>query len=697
MDEATNLAVRAASGIASSLSSFGSSQNHAASLGLGIGGGGTTMKLSRQRIERLREQATQKLSRAYHLDEIACSVATMQSASALEDVARLVLQRKTDDVGAKYVHFFHEKIPSRQLAESTSLRPLDEVIAERPTDPEPLRTRATVRVFKEDHVGAAADLTTALQVLRLYRPHKNVSQSQDLQLYDRKTRRQEITLEEDQQPSSLEIQLLFQRAGVYLTMACQHVPDALAEAPIQKDGEAIDQSNGSGAVDTEEEPGTLATDGPPPVEMTAEDKAAQKRLLEARKAVKTNAKKALRDYLAFLSNFDYSPNLPVDITEEFTRKVNSAAYGGARQPRYNSQDSPNGDKPHAVYALSELFSATPPADLPPYPSTDLVIPAPASQSDPTITSSTTTETLTYHPLLTDALHSVLLCHSLIQTSSKELLRHSYMVARLARLADGYPIFQASRSPARSDWMEVLRKSSNWLPLSGTWESLCAPAPLPMFHSASSQSNGSPSPNGMRPAKALPAPDTAPVEDQQREKERRHHKAILEALEDERVHDEASFRAAIHARQKRAESDSNPPTPTVSDNGQLDSLLPVLKAPDPTSMVESPSLLPAVNGDSKTATPTNGNSLAIREKEPRNGTAAHPTAKRWATNDGREYPILTERAAAVARWVREAPAGAGATGSSGKRKKKSRKVAAPLSASTSALEASAVESAVENAT
>ena len=621
----------------------------------------------------------------------------MQSASALEDVAKLVLQRKNDDIDAKYVHFFHEKIPSRQLAESTSLRPLDEVIAERPTDPEPLRTRATVRVFKDDYVGAAGDLTTALQVLRLYRPHKNVSQSQDLQLYDRKNRRQDIILEEDQQPSSLEAQLLFQRAGVYLTMACQHVPDALAEPPLQKDCEAMDQSTANGIIDTDDEPGTPATDVPPVFEMTGEEKAAQKRLLEARKAVKTNAKKALRDYLAFLSNFDYSPNLPIDITEEFTRKVNSAAYGGSRPPRYSSQDVSNGDKPHAVYALSELFSATPPADLPPYPSTDLIIPAPASQSDPTITNSTTTETLTYHPLLTDALHSVLLCHSLIQTSSKELLRHAYMVARLARLADGYPIFQASRSPARSDWMEVLRKSSNWLPLSGTWESLCAPAPLPMFHSTSSQSNSSPSPNGTRPAKALPAPDTSPKDNQQLDKERRQHKAILEALEDERVHDEASFRAAINARQKRAESTSSPPTPTISDNGQLDSLLLNPNTEESNALTESPSLLPVVNGESKTATPTNGTTLAIREKESRNGAAVHPTAKRWATNDGREYPILTERAAAVARWVREAPAGAGATGSSGKRKKKPKKAAASLSASTSALEISAVESATEQIT
>ena len=60
----------------------------------------------------MREQAIQKLSKAYHLDEIACSVATMQSASPLEDVASLLLQRNPQDPDGKYVHFFHEKIPS---------------------------------------------------------------------------------------------------------------------------------------------------------------------------------------------------------------------------------------------------------------------------------------------------------------------------------------------------------------------------------------------------------------------------------------------------------------------------------------------------------------------------------------------------------------------------------------------------------
>ena len=120
VDDATNLAVRAASGVTSSSlnnsmnAGNGLLGNGGAALGLGIGSGGNA-KLSRERKHRMREQATQKLSKAYHLDEIACSVATMQSASTLEDVAQLVLQRNPLDADAKYVHFFHEKIPSVNL------------------------------------------------------------------------------------------------------------------------------------------------------------------------------------------------------------------------------------------------------------------------------------------------------------------------------------------------------------------------------------------------------------------------------------------------------------------------------------------------------------------------------------------------------------------------------------------------------
>jgi hypothetical protein len=517
--------VRAASGVTSSSAANAQHAGNGllgsggAALGLGLGGGGNT-KLSRERKYRMREQATQKLSKAYHLDEIACSVATMQSASTIEDVAQLVLQRSPLDADAKYVHFFHEKIPSRQLAECTSLKPLDDIISDRPHEGEILRTRAVTRIFKDDFFGAAQDLTAALQVCKYHQSQHKVG-GQQIQLASEaeaqytNRRKEETKLDEQDHPSSLETQLLFHRAGVYLTIACQHVTEALPpkNSPQRADSSEKRQANGGTRVSKDE------------AELTPEEKEVEQKRQEARKVVKTNAKRALRDYVSYLSHFDYTPGLSAEITEEFVRRVNQAA-NGFKIPRpqnhgrnldlesnlslskgelsdalvphnaaHTYRNRPSSGSPRnagipalpvpAVFPISDLFSATPPADLPPYPESSTSLTTrqqlQASQNEAAkafLAQADCHEALTYHPLLTDALHSLLLCHCLVQTSARELQRHAHMVARLARVCDGYPIFQAARSPSRADWIEVLRRGDNWIQLLQQWEILCAPAPLP---------------------------------------------------------------------------------------------------------------------------------------------------------------------------------------------------------------------------
>lgn len=619
VEDATDLAVRASNGTtSSSLSNSLNAGNGmlggggAAALGLGLGGGGANTKLSRERKHRMREHATQKLSHAYHLDEIAASVATMQSASSLEEVAKLVLQRSANNSDAKYVHFFHEKIPSRMLAQCTILKPLDEVIQDRPTEGAPLRTRAVTRIFKEDFAGASRDLTEALTLCRHSMAQHRSGRGQmelanTLGAAERRNggaRDWNGKLEEEDHPNSLEPQLLFHRAGIYLTLACQQVHDALDG--LEQALDAPDTLLPSYALaDLVEDP-TM--------------KEADRRRLEARKMVKTNAKRALRDYISFLSNFEYTPGVPANVPEDFFQKVGAAANGftkpkGHQANRlldmsgnsalsngnlsdaliyYKHNDShhrsssgfPNANTypslpPPEVHLLSSLFSSSPPANLPPYPSASQAL-VPRKQTSQQISKDGFTnqllahteqhEAVTYHPLLTDALHSLLLCHALIQTNPKEHLRHANMVARLARVCDGYPIFLAARSPSRADWIEVVRRACNWIGLQQSWETLCAPAPLPGHVSV--------------PKKA---------ESKEEAKERYRQEAIMEALADERVHDEASFQAAVSARERRA-------------------------------------------GEQ------------MKEELGQNGHAP----KRWAQEDGREYPISTERADAVARWVNEAP-------------------------------------------
>ena len=143
IDEASELAVRASSGM--SAAALGSMRNGASpnlhsspwalaqSLGmnpLGETGGGRNVAMSAMRIHRLRALAVQKLAAAYRADEIASSVMVMQGGSVFEDIAERVLKvgasadpfsgvfpptldTDPNDADAKYVHFFHEKIPSR--------------------------------------------------------------------------------------------------------------------------------------------------------------------------------------------------------------------------------------------------------------------------------------------------------------------------------------------------------------------------------------------------------------------------------------------------------------------------------------------------------------------------------------------------------------------------------------------------------
>ncbi|KAG5958626.1 hypothetical protein E4U57_001224 [Claviceps arundinis] len=438
VDEATTFAVGAANDVASStLINVNGGLPLLNSLGHGA-------KLSKERKLRMRELACHKLARAYMLDEIASSVASMQGTSALDNVGGLVLQRKRDNFDAKYCHFFLEKIPSRQLVSSTSLAPLNEMLSTGHARIEVLRTSSTVKFFQEDWDGAIQDLTEALRLAR-YRdlPH---SFSQDTGTSSRpkaegrpKFRNPNSVLSDDEQPTGLIQQLLFQRAAVFLTQACRFVsrcfPSTTAEGKESEEASKIRQ--------------------------------------EYRKQVKLVARRALKDYMSFLSHFDYSPNIPTLFMVEFHSDIAIAS----KQVKSSSVGYSPLSEDHIVYSVPELFAAVPPPHLPEYPT-------PATGVAPEMASSQ--ELVTYHPLLTEALHATLLCHSLLQTSVKELQRHAYMVARLVRLCHGEPIFRESRSVSRTDWVEVLRRADNWIHLCDTWEALCAPAPSYHHHQRKQQ-------------------------------------------------------------------------------------------------------------------------------------------------------------------------------------------------------------------
>lgn len=610
VDEATEDAVRASNGI--STTAMNASLNHLDPFGQG---GPQAPKMSKERIYKIRQKAARLLSKAYALDEVAASVATMQSTTSLEEVALHVLRRNQTDTEAKYVHFFHEKIPSRMMEQYTPLETLDDVILNLPWEKQaaPLRTRALVQIFKGQFEGAASDLTLGLRIAQelkiLHKPGtdqlvlaKHYKEEQERWNRNGKDRRQVPQLKEEDQPSSLEQQMLFNRAGVYLSIACQNVNaalDGLKEARMKNEN------------------GDKITKSP-------REREAHQARLDARKLVKTNAKKALKDYLAFLGYFDYTPGLPVEIIDEITRRINDLAKDNKRTTihrnrllEYNSRSSSGHSSPtvsslsshqstqtpdsglewdangwpriphRKIYPSSALFAEKPLPDLPPFPVPE------CARTDESPLSVSNREAVTYHPLLTDALHSLLLAHALIQTSPTELLRHAHNAARLARLADGYPIFQAARSPARADWIEVLRRANNWIGLSEPWQKLCQPAPLT---SQPEQDATAGAQDGTMTVK------NSIAETEEQKRERRKREAIIDAMGDERVVDEETFQKAVRARERRAMEDEE-----------------CLSGP-----------LQDVNS----------------------GRAA--THKRWAQDDGKEYPISSERAEAICRWIKEAP-------------------------------------------
>lgn len=659
VDEATNLAVRAASEMSAptltSLNGDSAADYYPLnSLGFGTPHGA---KLSRERKFRIREQACQKLARAYRLNEILCSVATMQGATSLEQVAEIVLQRNPLDPDAQYVHFFHEKIPSRQVAQFTSVGPLNLILMNHPGQPAALRTRATVKVFQHDLGGAIQDLTHALSTCRMHQPSHALSK-QVMTPSGTEHYRKRITekLSERDQPSSLEGQLLFQRASIYLTEACRHVSYCFP-AQAQKTGQTSQQpaSPTGGDEDDEGDPGQNSQDD--------DLKEASRNQAEARKTVKTLARRALRDYMTFLSHFDYSPDLSLTHIREFNERVNQAV----RITRARSSDSVkemSAIDPYTVYPLSDLFAAVAPPDIPSYPT-----PEPSWDDD---MPPATCEWATFHPLLTDALHSLLLCHCLVQTSVKELQRHANMVARLVRLSDGYPIFQGSRSPARSDWNEVLNRTKDWMELSADWDTLCASAPPPPVESSPS------GPSILHPTLAASAaaalisgaPNINDAQREEREKqlaqEQAREQAIVEALEDERVTDIHSFRAAVHSRQKRDPADpaTGQPTEKVTETG-----VPTPPADSPRSLSSpSPSPPPAA-----TPPPPRDDQQERQPQARRRATDTHQYLEGWhqrwgSDNDSPDYPIMTDRAAAISMWIRDAPLVTGTA----KRKKRGKK-------------------------
>ncbi|KAF8435665.1 hypothetical protein L210DRAFT_106310 [Boletus edulis BED1] len=479
IDEAAELSVRASSGLSSAaLGSMRGGSNGAwptaQSLGLdafGNMGGGRNVAMSAMRVHRLRALAVQKLAAAYKADEIASSVMVMQGGSVFDDIAERVLRHDPNDTDAKYVHFFHEKIPSRanrQLAESTTTQVLDELIAVHPQRLEYYRTRGIVHCFRDEYTLATKDFTYALKEARSARKgrtaHRSITLPSDSRGKNGKKKKgsnksngqappngtsdsPEGSIVEGPDgepllvhpsvspnaPDPIEPQLLFLRGATYLQHALYLIESAIVKLEhVSKPGPASDGAelrlcylaNGRyGGVEIGNPDGPLGrSDGP---------KARAYRGVLGEESFREDIygflRKCIRDHERFLSHFDTlegGPPIPGgDVPADLAKRVEIA------------------------FLLSELSR----------PGSHSGGPAGLAGAESLIPPMFTT----YHPLLVESRFSILICQFMLG----ELPTLLTTFARSAVLVDaleGYPIFLPPRSMAQAEFIEVLeRLASGW--------------------------------------------------------------------------------------------------------------------------------------------------------------------------------------------------------------------------------------------
>ncbi|KAF8910173.1 hypothetical protein CPB84DRAFT_1724033 [Gymnopilus junonius] len=470
IDEAAELSVRASSGLsAAELGSMRSSSGlngspwaAAQSLGLnplGNNSGGRNVAMSAMRIHRLRALAVQKLAQAYKADEVASSVMVMQGGSVFDDVAERVLKMDPNDADAKYVHFFHEKIPSRQLAESTSTNVLNELIAAYPQRLEYYRTRGIVHCFRDEFQLAAKDFTHALKEARAVRKakmghHSTTPQTESRANKHGKRRKNAAGNRTNGQappdgtsvmdgvdnsdgepllkhpsvledaPDPIEPQLLFLRGAAYLQHCIYLIESTVLKLEGIRKTPSVDGAelrlcyieNGKyGGVEVGNLDGPLGKRNAPKLLAYAQ--------VLGEKSFRDNItrllEKSLRDHEKFLSHFDSleSPNAIPDGDIAFKTEYAFLLSESIRPGNHGTQPPPMSDAP-------AMFT-------------------------------------TYHPLLVESHFSVLICELMLANFSN-LLSTFVRTASVVDGLEGYPIFLPPRSMAQAEFIEVLeRLSSGW--------------------------------------------------------------------------------------------------------------------------------------------------------------------------------------------------------------------------------------------
>ncbi len=572
IDEASELAVRASSGMsAAALGSVrsGASPNlHsspwalAQSLGmnpLGDTGGGRNVAMSAMRIHRLRALAVQKLAAAYRADEIASSVMVMQGGSVFEDIAERVLK-----VGASAPPIYAFSPPtsdtqyrpkrrrrqirpllprkdtlsvrspsfrllrgvyllgeSRQLAECTTTRVLDELIEAFPQRLELFRTRGIVRTFRDEYAAAVKDFTHALKEARALRKarsfHRNGSRStlnnkgkgdkrkkegkkklngqappngtSEVDGYGDASEAEPLPIHPSvlpDAPEPIEPQLLFLRGAAYLQNAIYLIEEKILKLEgirkrISAEGAAelrlcYIQNGLYGGVEIGNPDGPLGkTDG-------SKLQAYRGVLADSafREQIGTLLKKSIRDQERFLAHFD---------ALETPAPTGSSDGDDDDDDDDDTNDTNNTNTDvveRAAYAFLLAEALRPGAHGTPPP------PAPPPDAAVLFT--------TYHPLLVESHFSVLIA-ALMLGDFAALLRAFLRAATVIDGLEGYPVFLPPRSMAQAEFVETLER------LAGGWR--VGVQPHARARARSAQGHGHGHANGKLAIEPPPLPPPPP--------------------------------------------------------------------------------------------------------------------------------------------------------------------------------------------
>ena len=381
---------------------------------------------------------------------------------------------------------------SRQLAECTTTRVLDELIEAFPQRLELFRTRGIVRTFRDEYGAAVKDFTHALKEARALRKarsfHRNGSRSTSSSKGKGDKRKKEGKKKLNGQappngtsevegygdgseaealpihpsvlpdaPEPIEPQLLFLRGAAYLQNAIYLIEEKILNLEgirkrISAEGAAelrlcYIQNGHYGGVEIGNPDGPLGrTDGP-------KLKAYRGVLADSafREQIGTLLKKSIRDQERFLAHFDAleTPAPPTGSSDgdDDDDNDNGGTNNTYNNNNINSTSTSNDVVERAAYAFLLAEALRPGAHGTPPP------PAPAPDAPVLFT--------TYHPLLVESHFSVLLA-TLMLGDFTALLRAFLRAATVIDGLEGYPVFLPPRSMAQAEFVETLER------LAGGW-------------------------------------------------------------------------------------------------------------------------------------------------------------------------------------------------------------------------------------